>query len=346
MTRSSVVLTLVSVILLACCGGESTTPALPDASVDLASAQPGDVLRLDDQPLYFMRSNVDYGFDAYRRVTAAVRRPGHRATPSLRPGLPSWACTCFATAATGSGPLFGRNFDWSHRASLLLYTTPPNAHASLSMVDLHYVDFADDVSLEELRGQRDRVAQRAPYVPFDGVNEEGVAIGLMAVPTAQAPFDPTRASLYDLALIRLVLDYADDANHAVELLRSCNYRVTSPPVHFLIADRTGRSALVEYVEGEMKVVRSSEPFAVATNFVVFGSQAPLSTGCPRYARAHSTLLAKGGVLSRAEALDLLSAVSQPSTMWSAVYDLNARGIEVAPGRRYGRSYRFAMSPAR
>ncbi len=65
---------------------------------------------------------------------------------------------------------------------------------------------------------------------------------------------------------------------------------------------------------------------VATNFVVFGSQAPISTGCPRYDRAYATLSARKGVLSRTEALGLLSAVSQEITMWSAVYDVTGPGV--------------------
>jgi hypothetical protein len=182
-----------------------------------------------------------------------------------------------------------------------------------------------------------------------------VAMGLMAVPSAEPPFDPRKVSLYDLALIRLVLDYAVDTNHAVELLGQHNYRVTSTPVHFLIADRSGTAALVEYVGGEMKVTRTTEPFMVATNFVVFGSRAPSSTnslgpaeltGCPRYDRAYATLSAAHGVVSRAEALGLLSAVSQEITMWSAVYDLTGPGVEVVPGRRYGSVYRLAMDGGR
>jgi len=344
MRRSGILLALALVALLSGCG-DRPSPSGPGTPVDIAHAQPGEVLRLDDYPLYYMRTSSDYGFDGYRRGAAAggtVHAP--RVDAARRRS--SWACTCFATAPSGDGPLFGRNFDWRNRASLLLYATPPNALASLSMVDLHYVDFGATVGLDELRAQRDRIALRAPYVPFDGVNEKGVAIGLMAVPSAEPPFDPGKVSLYDLALIRLVLDYANDANHAVELLRGYNYRATSPPVHFLIADGSGTAALVEYVAGDMKVTRSTAPFMVATNFVVFGSQAPLSTGCPRYDRAHSALSARNGVLSRAEALDLLSSVSQDITMWSAVYDLGGRGVEVVPGRRYGRSYRFAMDAGR
>ncbi len=344
--RAVLALVLPSAVLavfLAGCGGSDTPSAnapSPGASPGVVSLQPGEIQRLDDYPLYVMRSNVDYGFDAYlrtARATAAAATPPGGWTRGA-----AFACTCFATAPAGEGPLFGRNFDWWHRASLLLYATPPHALASLSMVDLFYVDFGDTVGLDTLLAQRDRVAQRAPYVPFDGVNEKGVAAGVMAVPDAQPPFDPGKRSLYDLTLIRLVLDYATDTDHAVELMRGYNYRTGSTPVHFLIADRSGAAALVEYVAGEMKVTRTTQAFMVATNFVVFGSQAPLSTGCARYDRAYATLLARAGVVSRAEALDLLSSVSQGITMWSAVYDLRGGAVEVVPGRRYGRSYRFAM----
>jgi len=36
---------------------------------------------------------------------------------------------------TGELKMFGRNFDWQHRSSLLLYTAPPGGYALVSMVD-------------------------------------------------------------------------------------------------------------------------------------------------------------------------------------------------------------------
>ena len=344
MRQSSVYLCLPLAACLAGCGSGSGSSTASGTTLDVTRSQPGEVQRVDDYPLYYMRTSSDYGFDAYRRGATGGAVPGplaHGGAPRL-----AWACTCFATAPSGDGPLFGRNFDWWHRASLLLYASPPNALASLSMVDLYYLDFVDPVSLDQLRGARDRIAQRAPYLPFDGVNEKGVAMGLMAVPSAEPPFDAGKVSLYDLALIRLVLDYALDTNHAVELLGGYNYRVTSTPVHFLVADRSGTAALIEYAGGQMRVTRTEDPFMVATNFVVFGSRAPVSTGCARYDRAYATLSARNGVLPRSEALDLLSAVSQEITMWSAVYDLTDPGVDVVPGRRYGKAYRFAMNGGR
>jgi penicillin V acylase-like amidase (Ntn superfamily) len=82
-------------------------------------------------------------------------------------------------------------------------------------------------------------------------------MGLMAVPSAEPPYDPEKVTLSDLALIRLVLDYATNTDDAVDLLRGYNYGATETPVHFLIADQSGAAALVEYVAGEMKVTRAA-----------------------------------------------------------------------------------------
>lgn len=327
-------------VLVAGCGGQ--TPGDGQANVPRAGSQPDQVLRLDDYPLYYTHIRSDYGFDAYRRLGI-----GEAASPLLardRRPVGSWGCTCFSTARSVGGPLFGRNFDFRHQASLLLYTSPPNAFASLSMVDLYYVGFGTNASLSDLLARPDTLG-RAPYFPMDGVNEKGVAIGLMSVPSASPPVDPAKVTLYDLALIRLVLDYATDADHAIELLRGYNYRPGSQPVHFLVADRGGTSVLVEYVEQELKVTRAAVPWMVATNFTVFGSRAPLVTGCARYDLAWSTLRERNGVLSHAEALDLLSGVAQGFTMWSAVYDLEARSVELAPGRRYQSVHRFSIPVA-
>jgi hypothetical protein len=340
MKRLSPSWALLVTVLVAGCGGQKSGDG--QTNIPLTGAQPGEVVRLDDYPLYYTHISSDYGFDAYRR-----QGMGTAATSPLadarRPRVP-WGCTCFSTARAAEGPLFGRNFDFQHQASLLLYTSPPHAFASLSMVDLYYVGFGTNASLGDLRARPDTLG-RAPYYPMDGVNEKGVAIGLMSVPSASPPVDPAKVTLYDLALIRLVLDYSTDADHAVELLRGYNYRPGSQPVHFLIADRGGASVLVEYVGQELKVIRTTEPYMVATNFTVSGSQAPRVTGCGRYDLAYSTLRERNGVLSHAEALGLLSGVAQNMTMWSAVYDLEARSVHLVPGRRYQSVYRFSIGGA-
>jgi hypothetical protein len=338
MIRRLCALSIAAAALSACAGSEG--PERASGIIDVGEARPGEVVQLDEYPLYFMRLDGGYGFDTY--LTHGMRPNG--SAPAPRPESPErrpWACTCFASMTSPDGPLFGRNFDFYHRASLLLATSPPGAFASISMVDLHYLGFGGTARLDELQAQKGRL-DRAPHYPFDGVNTNGVAMGLMAVPSAEPPFDPSKVSLYDLALIRLVLDYARDANHAVELMQGFNYRTNQYPVHFLISDPGGTTVLVEYLDHDVKVTRASEPYMVATNFVVFGSEAPLRTPCWRYDRAYAALRAQNGALSTGACLDLLEAVSQDITMWSVVYNMRGRSADVTVGRRYESVYRILM----
>ena len=56
-------------------------------------------------------------------------------------------------------------------------------------------------------------------------------------------------------------DYASSVEEALELMDDHNIDFScSLPLHYLLADRMGSSALVEYVAGEMRILRSEQPW--------------------------------------------------------------------------------------
>lgn len=306
-------------------------------SIQLDGIKPGELKKIDDYPFYYLNYDKDYGFDSHLVQGNDKNTSQFEYISEVNN---KWACTCFAAIGAKDSVLFGRNFDFFHRSALLLHTSPPNAFSSYSMVDLYYCGFSGDVTYQELIDNPDKL-NKAPYLPFDGVNEKGVAIGLMAVPYAEPPYDKDKVSFYDLALIRLVLDYAENTEHAINLLKSYNYKATDPPVHFLIADKQGNSAIIEYVEKDIKITRNTKPFLVSTNFVVYNSGAPVNVTCDRYNKAYSTLNQNSGLISKTESIELLNQVSQDITMWSLVYDLSSYNtIRIAIGRNYNKVYNF------
>jgi hypothetical protein len=78
------------------------------------------VEKVDDFPLYVMRYHGDYLFDffAKRGIDWVVYRKIYKTV------VPE-ACTSFAALNPDGQAIFGRNFDWQHRSSLLLFTKPP-----------------------------------------------------------------------------------------------------------------------------------------------------------------------------------------------------------------------------
>jgi len=184
----------------------------------------------------------------------------------------------------------------------------------------------------------------APYWPFDGMNERGLAVGMMAIPSAQAGNDSRKVTIDSLAAIRLLLDRAQSVDEALSLLEAYNIDWGSgPPLHYLIADSGGDSAVVEFVDGEMKVLRNEQPWQVATNFVLSGhSPASALRQCDRYAAARETLERAQGQMSQEEAMALLKVVSQPNTIWSIVYDMESGQIAVAMSHDYAQTHYFKL----
>ena len=276
-----------------------------------------------------MHYHGDYGFDEFLRHGI-----GRQATAANRDRAHGWACTGFAALSPAGDTVFGRNFDWHNRQTLLLFTDPPDGYASVSMVDISYLGFpAGRPSWADRRRLLD-----APYLPFDGMNERGLAVGMMAVSHAQDSSSPERVTISSLHAIRLMLDHAAGVDQAIALLR--NYTVDfgdGPPIHYLIADTSGRAAVIEYIAGEMIVSPNEQGWQVSTNFIVAQEQ-PEGNGstCWRYNRAYETLEHAGGALSQREAMDLLREVSQGNTVWSVVYNGTSGDVSIAMGRHYDR----------
>jgi hypothetical protein len=293
--------------------------------------------RVDAYPLYVLHLYGDYDLEGLLRQGIQI--------PTAAPGAevamaPAWACSVFAAQSADGERLLGRNFDWYNRASLLLFTHPRDGYDAVSMVDLSYLLADADVPSWTNRLQ----LFDAPFWPFDGLNEAGLAVGIMAVPEAHDRKDPARPTIGSLHAIRLVLDRAAAVDEAVALLAEYNIDFYGgPPLHYLLADAAGDSALVELVHGEMKVVRTAEPWQVATNFVMFGRSPDAARGmCGRYRTAYDTLVEAAGAFSEEGAMALLQRISQRTTMWSVVYNLTTGDIQVSVGRDYDPVHTFHL----
>jgi hypothetical protein len=297
--------------------------------------------RLDDHPLYVMHYAGDYGFDQYLQTGVYPSQP---ASSAAEVETEAWGCTVFAALNPAGERLLGRNFDWyADHPALLLFTDPPDGYASVAMVDLWYLDYTgDSIGLFERQN-----LSRAPYLPFDGMNEMGVAVGMMALPYGNGMRDPALRTLEDLDVIRLVLDFAASVDQAIELLNQYNVRFSVEiPLHYLIADASGESAVIEYVAGEMRVLRNEQSWQVATNFIISEEQPQgASSSCRRYNKAYQTLEDQQGSLTSPQALALLEGVSQSGsfpTIWSVLYNLTTGEISVVMDRNYQEIYTFQL----
>lgn len=290
------------------------------------------LVKLSDHPVYAMRYVGPY---VSAPEFAARYGPG-----AIRQGrVSTYGCSLFGAAGDAAAPMFGRNFDWEYSPLLILFLEPENGHRAVVSIDLAYL-FDETVvgRLETLSAEEVLPILSAPSLPFDGLNDEGLAIGMASVDyECGYPADPAKRNVGDLRLMREVLESSASVEEAIALLAGVNpVSQGGPNMHYLLADRTPTAVLVEYSRGAMYLFQSSpdSPWQMGTNFpVVLTSGRPEGT-CWRYDRIEQTLSDSAGILSSLDAMDLLRAVSTPLTQWSIVYDLAKLTAYVAIGRDY------------
>lgn len=303
----------------------------------------GSLQKVDDYPLYTMHFYGDY--EADRAAFEAFQRLAPAETASAPAALPkTWACSLFVAFQSQDGALFGRNFDWEYSPALLLFAHPPDGYNSVTMVDLAYAGFAgvDLRQLDDLPLRARGPLLNTPGLPFDGMNEYGLVIGMAAVPYEEMPYDPARETMDSLGVIRAMLDHARDVDEALAIFDRYNIEwAGGPPLHYLIADASGGAVVVEFLQGERVILPLGEDWGAATNFLRAAHPDPAGQ-CWRYDTLAARLSAAGGAITGNEALGLLSDVAQPGTQWSVVYGIASGEVRVSMHRQYDAVHRFIL----
>ena len=334
-----------------------------------------------DGAVYQINFSGDYFFDEFlsqggasndaelisfitRSITKGII-PMHIKTSSI-------ACSAF-TADTQSGDrVFGRNYDFSATNTAIVYTDPGEGrHASYSTIDLSFLGLDADKDVETI-GQK-FLTLAAPYVPLDGINDAGVACGIFMSYQGEGKGTPTdtqtdRPDITSTTLLRLILDYADSVEDAVALAQQYDlHDSASSCFHYMVADSTGRSAILEWVgtdadhdvDGAQRqlnvlwndtdALSDSSDWQVVTNFIKVPGYYDGTTvemkGLDRYEHLAAALRQTNGVVAdKSAAMDLLASVgrrtwnnddSNTNTIHSVVYDLTDRSVLWVGNEHYG-----------
>ena len=282
-------------------------------------------------------------------------------------------CSAFAVPDPKSKDfLMGRNYDYRHSnntgyvatSAILVHTAPEGGKKSISMVDGlnliyygqgFYTDGNTDLSL--LMG--------LPYAALDGINEDGFAIGILALKEEQTEQLSNKPKISPTVAIRLLLDRASTVEEAVAMLD--NYAMDMrgngrSNYHYFMADATGDYAIVEYTipDGDsiprfMEVLKGNDTLRCVTNFYVSPTMAGTKDGwgsthgLDRYDTLRNNLLINNYMLSEDAAMGLLEKVAQApteeltsQTQWSALYNLTDKTVRLTILREYAKEYKFKV----
>lgn len=298
-------------------------------------------IRKEEEGLYSMEYRGDYGFDEFLEQGGAESdaEMANYLISFLSKGFYSvetqvvedaFGCSTLAVKNEAGEVLFGRNYDWAECRGMIVHTVPKNGYESLSTCCLDFLgfgDYAPDGSMME------RIQSLAAiYVPLDGMNEMGLMVAdLMAGDKEVTNQQTERADLTTTSAIRLLLDKAATTKEAIELLQKYDMHSSIGAAHHLsICDKSGDSAVVEYVNGKMLVTRTK----VVTNHYLTESEKK-GVGSEQSHLRYDMLLQQPQVLSADGLKDAMKSVAQfnfpqedyERTMWTVLYsptDLTAR----------------------
>lgn len=346
-----------------------------------------------DGAVYQINFSGDYFFDEFlsqggasndaelisfitRSITKGII-PMHIKTSSI-------ACSAF-TADTQSGDrVFGRNYDFSATNTAIVYTDPGEGrHASYSTIDLSFLGLDADKDVETI-GQK-FLTLAAPYVPLDGINDAGVACGIFMSYQGEGKGTPTdtqtdKPDITSTTLLRLILDYADSVEDAVALAQQYDlHDSASSCFHYMVADSTGRSAILEWVgtdadhdaDGAQRqlnvlwndtdALSDSADWQVVTNFIktpgYYDGTTAERKGLDRYEHLTAALRETDGIVADKDAaMGLLASVgrrtwdnddSNSNTVHSVVYDLTDKSVLWVGNEHYGEeAYTFEFQLGR
>ncbi len=275
------------------------------------------------------------------------------------------ACSSFTARTEDGDYLLGRNYDFDQTNTAIVHTNPGNGkHASISTIDLQFIGIDPKKGVNGISDKIKLLA--APYVPLDGVNDAGVSCGIYmtyqgkeTVPTDQ---NTERPDLTSTTMLRMVLDYADNVDEAIEMIAKYDLHDSAKTsYHYMIADAEGNSAVLEWVNGtdqtdndgskrELQITRNELPYQSVTNFILapgYYEANDEQAGLDRYEYLMGKLNASNGVLEdEEEAMGLLrdvgrrtwkveGDVTKGTTVHSVVYNLTDRSSLWVANEHFG-----------
>ena len=329
-----------SISLVGCTSNQATIDNPKENQVvDSEEKTLGSLIKLADG-LYLLDSYTDHKVEEYlagniKDVVSFDVWMTNNLTHGVPTGdIPDMGCSSFSALDPSGNHLFGRNYDMPYPAdSLIIRTHPKEGYSSIGIVDMLHINLGDhcDYSIEDEESKSLLFA--APWCICDGITEKGLGMSVLELDNKHVVEDTSKPDPLMYSATRVVLDKCASVDEAISLLGK--YDIYSPRTnsyHFFVTDISGRSVILEWIDGELSVVEGP----AVTNFLMAtGGSDPDQ----RRTKIERNLNATDSITSE-DAMATLEMVSR-QTRWSAVYNLEDFSVDVCFNEDYDNIYTYS-----
>lgn len=258
--------------------------------------------------------------------------------------ISGYCCTTFTINHNGK-IVFGRNFDFPIGDGYVIINKKGMVKSSFinaPEVPFEWVSKYGSISFN----------QNGKEFPFGGINEAGLVIEQMWLQDCEYPAMDNRFALTELQWIQYHLDNSASVKDVIKSDKFLRVSYTSiATLHFLVADKSGDVATIEYINGKMVVHRGQNlPYSVLANCryttsisykaskdqnenfqfnpVVENSSGRFLKGAKMIEKIGKSMTMNSDELT-SYAFTILDSVAQPGgTKWSIVYNITDMKIDI------------------
>lgn len=306
-----------------------------------------EIEKISDRPYYSMQYYGTYCFEKYlKEGSCNIEEFCNFVDKNLinnkemNSGNKEQGCAAFTACNMEGDILFARNMDCECAIPMHIQLNNDDSYKSLAFLNMAELDW-DESTYNTLEADA-KLTLAAPYSPKDGINEYGLTVACLTDTRAIYP-QHNKITLFDETLPRLILNKAKTVDEAIQLVGGYNLFYIIAPLHFLIAEAKGDSAVIEFVNGKMVVIKKSKDYQVVTNFTLYNNPNHEGFGKDRFERIESELEKRHGIISENDALELLKRNVIPGDeQWSSVYNLTKRSVLITFSREYNKVYKYEL----
>ena len=184
-------------------------------------------------------------------------------------------------------------------------------------------------------------SQNGKEMPISGMNEEGLVVEQATLPECEYRENNQNQPLVGcLEMIQYILDTCSNLEEALDAFEVCLIEKNAWPIHFMIGDHEGKMAIVEFLQGKMKIFREGLDKRIITN-------SPYEVSCQSLERDElerdeyskedaykknsierfkigSQLLEQSNAGDVQTAFEILNQVKREDTQWQIVSDTKAK----------------------
>lgn len=260
-----------------------------------------------------------------------------------------FACTTFNAFNQTGQHILARNFDYKDAPCIVVWTQPENGYKSVAVTDTNVMLYGKKLGEKENKNR----LLLAPYACMDGINEKGLAIAVLEIKTKATNQSTGRKNITTTVMIRAVLDKCATVDEAIELFGKfdmhdslfCNY-------HYHIADASGKSVVIEYVNNEMRIIEPTDKTQYVMNFYLSADgDNKKGFGYTREKWVNEEFEGRNGIMNEDEAMKLLEKCKLDykhkrgymiTSLWSAVYNCNEKTMLLSTGMDYSKQFKFGV----